>query len=166
MKSTIKIDYDRTKNLSPVIKIIIPKSAGHSEAAQLLSPTPGFLETTDEDVKDKLLRDFLQLPCMAVPNSFFEVKTHFPIQDDLELTTIGPIEEDNLFSRFRWALIHRLVPSQSINILCARRDANNPVQVSDLAGSHSYECGEDSWNKINEFFNWVDKQEYAPTERD
>lgn len=158
MKSTIKIDYERTKSLAPVIKIIIPKSAGHSEATREL--TPGFLQDPDEDVKDKLLRDFLQLPCMAVPNSFFEVKTHFPIQGDLELTTIGPIEEENLFSRFRWALIHRFVPRSSIAPLDGMRNIKHIRE----SGTRKAELGEGNWNKINEFFDWLDKQEYAPTE--
>lgn len=153
MKSTIKIDYERSKNLTPVIKIIIPKPDS------LIGETTGYFETIDEDVKDGLIRSFLHSPCMAVPNSFFEVKTHYPIHGDLELTTIGAISEDNLFSRFRWALIHRFVPTSSIAQLAALKD-----QKGD--GVRKAEQGEDKWHRINEFFDWLDKQAYAPTEEE
>lgn len=156
MKSTIKIDYERTMDLCPVIKIIMPKSAGFSEATQEL--TPGFNETTDEDVKDKLLRDFIQLPCMAVPNSFFEISTRFPIRGELELITIAPIMEKNLFSRFRWAILHRLVRTSSISVFAGKGEEKGSL------GARKAHFEEGEWNEINRFFDWLDQQEYAPTE--
>ncbi len=158
MKSTLKIDYDRGQENYSVIKIVIPDKPPHPIKC---GETPGFAEDIDEDVRDKLIQDLLHTPCWSQPNHFFEVKTTFPIESG-RLTTIGAILEDRLFYTFRHAIINRIVPYDTI--IATNIEKNKNIANKDpLNGRENYHK-EHLLNKIDEFFDWLDKQEYASFE--
>lgn len=139
MKSTLKIDYERGQENPPVIKIIIPDSE-----SPVKEPTPGYFTkiNDDEDVRDKLLRDFLHSPGYDEPNSFFEVKTSFPVEGH-RLTTIGPIKYDRLFYVFKHAIINTIIPYDDIIHINTEDGLAGSVAVA-------------THQKIKEFFDYID----------
>lgn len=152
MKSTIKIDYERSFERTPVIKIIIPYLEKDNNG------TPGDLD--DDDVRDGLVRDLIQSPCMASPNHFFEVKTTFPIGDHSRLTTIGAIIEGDLMYRFRHAILNRFVSYAEL-VAC------NEIKRTDDFDTNTYPVPlyYDRFVKINDFFDWLDKTERPAWEK-
>lgn len=151
MKSTIKIDYERGKSHTPVIKIIIP------DWEKTPNENPGDLE--DDDPRDGLVRDLLHPPCMAAPSGFFEIKTTFPVGNST-LTTIGAIEEENLLRRFKTAILSRYIPYSSI------------VKSNDILRSDGFNSNidpvpvhYDRYLKIHSFFDWLNQTERPEWEK-
>lgn len=152
MKSTIKIDLESQNSGSmPVIKIVQPIDLPDEN-----SP--------DYDVKDKLISIFLHQPCMVERNFMFELATCFPHPIDnprVNVTTISPIKEENVFYKVRHIILNRLVPYNSIIELnsCGqvalknKKDGKSPMP----------ERG-DLYFKIHEFFDWVEKTGYCSFE--
>jgi hypothetical protein len=136
MKSTIKID---TEQGQPILKIVQP--------IECVNFT---LQNDDYDVRDKLLSEFIQKPSMTDWNGWFRVNTHFthPFENPThQITTIAPVEVSELFTLFKHNILNRLVP---YNTICAINEGKEKSQ-----GKH---------DKIIEFFNWLNEQEWATWE--
>lgn len=153
MKSTLKIDYERGQENLPVIKIVIPDKPPHPFKN---GDTPGYSEDIDEDVRDKLIRDLLHTPLYEQPNSLFEVKTTFPIESG-RLTTIGAVSEEILFYSFRHSILNRIIPYDTLIDFNQDKAPTKTAMELKTGDSENYL----KWKKINEFFDWLDKQEYA-----
>lgn len=138
MKSTIKIDYEGSRKNSAIIKIVVPyeeKNGGE---------TPGFNEDQVEDVRDKLISDFLHTPYQVDKNTLFELKTHYPISGG-HVTTIGPILNESLFYRFRGHVLNTFIPYEDLRALNSGENSEN-VSIE----------SKDNFKRINGFFDWVD----------
>lgn len=136
MKSTVKMTYESSVENNPVIRIVIPESI--------------IIEDDPDDVRDKHVRDFITSPLYSEPNQFFEVKTAFPIESQgVFVTTIGPIKPDQMLFRFRHAILNRFVSYDSIVKL-------NSISGSDRR-SRPAEKGEADYDKIHEFFDYLDE---------
>lgn len=146
MKSTIKIDYDRSHELKPVIKIILPLDLKEGEKCT---------EAHDIDPKDKLVADFLHTPRNIVENYLFEVNQRFFINDGSALlTTISAIPEEVIFTRLKTAITGRLI-SEEDQSECRKYSIHcTPDNIFPVPNNY------DAWSKINEFFEWLDNQPY------
>lgn len=145
MKSTLKIDYSSRSDASiPVIKIIQPNEV--FEDAQ----------SVDYDVRDKLIRDFLVRPGYADRNYWFNLDTCFGNdlkEPTLFISTIAAIKEEDLFRKFRHAILNRFV-SYHTNI-----GINAGATKTQYAEGQPIPAEIYNFNKITEFFDWLDKQE-------
>lgn len=147
MKSTLKIDYSsRSDSSIPVVKII--------------QPADSFNDTTesDFDVRDKLIRDFLVRPGYCDRNYWFNLDTCFGNDHDnptLFISTIAAIKEEDLLEKFKWALLNRYVPYNSLTQLRMPRPEVDPdIETQAIAG-------ENKFYRINEFFDWLISHEQA-----
>lgn len=136
MKSTIKID---TEQGQPILKIVQPIDCVNFT-----------LQNDDYDVRDKLLAEFIQKPSMTDWNGWFRVNTHFthPFENPThQITTIAPVEVDELFNLFKHNILNRLVPYNTIVAINSGQEKSQ--------GKHA---------KIMEFFNWLGEQKCATYE--
>jgi hypothetical protein len=136
MKSTIKID---TEQGQPILKIVQPIDCVNFT-----------LQNDDYDVRDKLLSEFIQKPSMTDWNGWFRVNTHFthPFENPThQITTIAPVEVEELFNLFKHNILNRLVPYNTVIAI-------NSGELKSK-GKHA---------KIIEFFNWLSEQEWATWE--
>ncbi len=131
MKSSIKIDYERSYENDPIIKIVVPKESP-SVSISLITGAD------DEDVRDKLVKDFLHSPMKTDRNTLFEAKTYFST-NDADITTIGAVKYENIMYKLRHIVLNRLVTENDIQLF------NSKVSVPN-----------DTYNKVHEFFDWVD----------
>lgn len=148
MESTLKIDTSsRGIHQVPIIKIVQP--------IKLIEPNP--VEDID-DVKDKLIREFLHTPCMANRNHFFRTDSHFP--HPLEnprvfITTISAVEEGQMFHTFKHAIFERLISYENL-CECIEFDKRSSDQQTNRPAPFDW----DKYLKIKEFFDWVWEQPY------
>lgn len=147
MKSTIKIDYERrNEGGQPVIKIIQPVEAIETDNNE-----------TSDDVRDKLLRDFLKTPCMVDRNYLFELNSHFshPAENpNLNICTISPIPYDNILRTFRNILLNRFIPYNALELFYREKHSDEK--------SNEYTEHYTLWSKINKFFDELDKINITP----
>jgi len=158
MKSTLKIAFQ--SNMSPelpVIKIVQPMGYHYGK----------FDPSDDVDVKDEMLHSFLTQPASLKPYPIFTVKTTFPhpFEGDAThwITTIAPVQEQDVLYKLRHMVINRFVPAESIvtlNLMGEERleeyfsDSNKNIEIP-IERSLNYK-------KIHDFFNWLDTLEYVP----
>lgn len=133
MKSSIKIDYERYEN-DPVIKITIPKSSKTLTQSITHSPT----SNDEEDVRDKLVKDFLHSPMKVERNFLFELKTYFST-DEADIATLGAVKYENIMYKLRHTVLSRLVSYNDIVLFNSALSEPNQV-----------------YKKVHEFFDWVD----------
>jgi hypothetical protein len=135
MKSSIKIDYERSYENNPVIKITIPDYGK---------------ESTDEDIRDKLMKDFLHSPMKMERNTLFELNTYGNLSNStLEVCTISPIKYENVIYKLRHIVLNRLVPYNDIVLFNSKLSEPNGA-----------------YKKVHEFFDWVDKFEKERGEKE
>ncbi len=154
MNSTFKIDYN-SQSGKPVIKIIFQELP----VAEGVATNPGFAHHEDDDVRDKMIREFLKSPLMAEPYELYQKGCSFPIKDGKRLVTIEPVQEENLFYMMRHVLLNRFVPYDD---LVKYNHKEFPV----LTGNPETQKATSFfiWKKINDFFDDIDKTEYASWE--
>lgn len=146
MKSSVKIDYDRSQELKPVIKIILPLDLRDGDKCT---------EAHNIDPRDKLVADFLHTPRNLVENYLFEVNQRWLIDNGSSLlTTISPIPEEEMFFRLKTAIMGRIIGD---NIEAYR--GCESFKESDKTGPCPLNY--DRWLKITEFFEWVKEQPYS-----
>jgi len=152
VKSTIKIDLEsQNSGSTPVIKIIQPVDVLDENSS-------------DFDIRDKLIRDFLHQPSMVERNSLFELATFYPHPMDeprVNITTIAPVKEENVLYKIRHMVLNRLVPYDTIVELnsCGQVAVKNKKK-----GQSPMPLRGDLYFKIHEFFDWVDKEGYCSWE--
>lgn len=164
MKSTLKIvTVPYGNGLKPVIKIVRSTATIHQSDQSIID---------DEDPRDELINQFLKNPCNEGDYDWFKINTSYPVpfgnqNPTHQVTTIAPVEENDLFFRFRHAILGRVVPyedhvkinrgevpdAQSEERL---RTMQRPVDRLDLSL--------EKFKKINEFFNWLDETGYCTWE--
>lgn len=153
MKSTLKIDYlSRSDSSIPVIKIIQPNEVFEDS------------QTVDYDVRDKLIRDFLMRPGYSDRNYWFALDTYFGNdlkEPTLFISTIAAIKEEELFEKFRYAILNRLVPYQSLIELTAPKPAPEERKSIDEHKKNAEKApkGFVEYLKIIEFFEWLETAE-------
>lgn len=133
MKSTIKIDYERSYENEPILKIVTKRTL-----VQKLN-SPNFNE--EEDVRDKLVKDFLHSPMKMERNFMFELKTYFNV-DDEDFATIGPVKYENMLYKIRHIILNRFVEYNDLVIFNSRMAEGNEL-----------------YRKIHSFFDWLDNLE-------
>lgn len=165
MNSTFKVGYN-SQTGKAVCKVIF------EEIKQIIeekSSNPGvspdtFVFHEDEDERDKMVREFLHHPLYSEPYDFYQKGCRIKIPNGKTLVTIEPIDERDLFYRFRHAVLNRFVPYDT---LVALNQENKAIESGDKKSTpgglpiRKYYDGEDLANKINEFFDWLDNTEYA-----
>lgn len=141
MKSTIKVDFNsQHEGAQPVIKIIQPFEVSDQNSTEH--------DVSDIDVRDKLLKDFLHTPCMTDRNSFFRVSScfsHPPVNPNINVITISPIQRAEMFDTFRYAILNRIVPIDTIEDLNSRKGKFESIPP----------YGFEDYVKIHEFFDWL-----------
>lgn len=158
MKSRIKIDYERGAHNHPVIKIITPLK----QKPMRLLESPLSNEDVEEDVQDRLISDLLHSPDQVDPNSFFSIKSKFPLDDGLLLTTIGAIQEVDILYQFRHAILNRYIPYNDIVALNKACDFQFPVvSASGIDKCKSTNYYFNTFKKIHEFFDYLDMTQQA-----
>lgn len=151
MKSTVKIDYAGSGfGGTPVIKITRP-----IEAIELS-------EFEDEDVRDRLVNDFLHTPGMVERNTLFTARTYGSPGGNakIDVTTIGAVDLSGQFYLFRHSILNRLVPYESIIRL---NKAAHEVDGDKTIANQMPERGE-VYFKIKEFFDYIYKLEWVKSE--
>lgn len=124
MKSTIKIDYERSLDNNPVIKITTPKEPS-------------------EDIRDKLIQDFLHSPMHMERNYLFELGTYGNLSElPFNACTISPVKYENTLYKLRHIVLNRLVSENDIVLFNSALSEPN-----------------DTYKKVHEFFDWVDERE-------
>lgn len=150
MESTLKIDYQsRGKHFAPIIKIVQPiRMSGQPSDEEF------------DDPKDKLISNFLHTPCILKGNFIFEVHSRDQHPSDnprVIITTISAIEEDNLFRRLKSYIMDRIISWEDINA-CHELQQTKPDSNYDHI--QNVPLGFDKYQKIEEFFAWLSKQDY------
>lgn len=130
MESTLKISRSGS---SPAIKIIQPSSVLNLQ------------ESDDYDERDMLLKEFLHAPMMVYETDWFILNTNFTASNGHKITTIVPVDQRELFYKFRHAILNRLVPYETI-VAINRQEA--------------FAKPDSPYAKIMEFFDWADKQDW------
>lgn len=156
MESTLKIDYSgRGVHGIPVIKIIQPVHLVESTNNEAI-----------EDVRDRLIAEFLHTPSMVNRNHFFRLDTYGPLPTGKEnikpiaVTTISAIEEGQMFHTFKHAILDRLISYD--NLVEINEFKNSIVINPEQSGNHGpVPSGYDKYLKIQEFFDWLWDQPYA-----
>lgn len=153
MESTLKIDYSgRGVHGIPVIKIVQPLYLVESTNNEAI-----------EDVRDRLISEFLHTPCMVHRNHFFRLDTYGgPIptgkQNDkkISVTTISAIEEGQMFHTFKHAILDRLISYDNlVEINEFERSSSN------INGFGKTPLDYDKYLQIKQFFDWLWDQPYA-----
>lgn len=143
MKSTIKIDYERSFGNNPVIKITTPRYGK---------------ESPEEDIRDKLIKDFLHSPMEMERNYLFELGTYGNLSElPYDMCTISPVKYENILYKLRHIVLNRFVPENYIVIF------NSDIQAKDadiVTSTHK-----DVYKKIHSFFDWLDEMEKARWEK-
>lgn len=138
MKSSIKIDYERSHEAIPVIKIIVPTISSHFDVGE------------GEDVRDKLIRDFLHSPLKAERNYLFGLSSCYSSADNTcEITAISPIKYEDILYRLRHIVLNRLVSEEDV------------TQFNQKLSEPSKE-----YKKVHEFFDWVNKTQQEKYEKE
>lgn len=126
MKSTIKIDYERGFDNSPVIKITTPRT-----------------KEISEDIRDKLIQDFLHSPMRSERNYLFELGTYGNLNEmPFDACTISPVKYENVMYKLRHIVLNRLVSESDVQLFNSKLSEPN-----------------DAYKKVHEFFDWVDQLE-------
>lgn len=139
MKSTIKIDYTSSSfGGTPIIKILRP-----NDVIELQEFVDG-----DYDVRDKLINDFLQAPHKVEPYNLFCIHTCGTLEKsgNNHVTTIRPLLVEEQFKTFKYNIINRLVPYDTI--MSINRQETDPNDVT-------------KYKKVNDFFDWLNTQDWA-----
>ena len=151
MKSTVKIDLlSREDNSTPAIKIIQPIDQ------PLSGQNYGVINVQDDDldVRDKLVRDFLNRPGYAKRNNLFRIAGYYPNnkpQPTAHITFIEPIRHEDLGAVVRQAILERMVASDFLEAVDMPQDTPNDIDDFTIYQRETYK-------KINEFFDWVNKE--------
>lgn len=155
MKSTLKIAFQSNMRPElPVIKIVQPIDQKNGK----------FDPSEDNDVKDELLHAFLTKPASKDYYPFFTVKSSFPHPSENPthwITTIQPVQVQDVLYKIRHMVLNRFVHSDSIvsmNGMIENEYHSNEIP-NDLVLENG---GVENYKKIHEFFNWIDTLNYAP----
>lgn len=100
---------------------------------------------------------------MADRNYWFQLSTYFPVpfegETKLNISTIAPVAERDILYRFRHAILNRYVPYDTIlklNTLKIEKGTQSLKMSYEGASIRKAEIGEDVYNKIHAFFDWLD----------
>lgn len=149
MESTLKIDFQsRGKHFTPIIKIVQPVSMSGQPSDEVF-----------EDPKDKLISNLLHTPCMIKGNFLFEVhsrETHPTEDPKFVITTISPIEEDNMVRTIRRHILEKLFSDEE-NRECY--EFLNSENYGTLNQELPTPIGFDKYLKTQNFFEWLSKQD-------
>lgn len=143
----------------PVIKIVQPIEQYEGK----------FDPSEDIDPRDEMLYAFLTPPATIGNYGMFVVKQTFnhPFGENVAsthwITTIGPVPENQVLYKLRHMVLNRFVPYDTIVTL----NSMNPERLLEYFAPHPdkneiYFDGAEKYQKIHEFFNWIDTLEYAP----
>lgn len=157
MESTLKIDYSgRGVHGIPVIKIVQPLHLVESTNNEAI-----------EDVRDRLIAEFLHTPCMAHRNHYFRLDTYNnPIptgkstDKQITVSTISAIEEGQMFHTFKHAILDRLISYDNLVEINQLENSLGDYKDRVKAGKTPAPFGYDTYLKIKEFFDWVYAQNY------
>lgn len=149
MKSTIKIDYSgRGEHGVPVIKIVQPVEVTQSTCNENI-----------DDVRDRLISEFLHTPQMVNRNHVFAIDTCMPHpfgNPTVNVTTISAIQESQIFRFFKNQILDRIVEYETLCKVAEWKHNNvNPIEVEKMPE------GYESYVKIAGFFEWLEKQPYC-----
>jgi hypothetical protein len=168
MDSTFKVGYNSQTGRA-VCKIIFKEITQIKEVKSSNPQTTpdSIVWHEDDDERDKMVREFLHHPLYSEPYEFYQKGSRLSIAGGKTLITIEPIDERDLFYRFRQAALNRFVPYDTLIELNRIKSHVRSGEIdpdehqSLLAGVRKYFPGEDLAHKINDFFDWLDDREYA-----
>lgn len=163
MKSTLKVvTTPYGDGLRPVIKIVRPTAIIHQSDQSIID---------DEDPRDELINQFLKNPSNIDGYGWFNIHTNYPVPFGHDnpthyVTTIGPVDEKDLFFRFRHAILSKIVPYEDL-VAINRGEARSLEQINDemcpdpITRLDTSVCRA---HEINKFFDWLDETGYCSWE--
>lgn len=146
MKSTIKIDYE-SQDMIPIIRITQPF---YREIGSGKTPAPGVNEIyneDDEDVRDKLVRNFLHSSSKVHRYGYFKLDTYYPYTNG-DITTIRPVQD----------LTEEFKDRVRITIENLGKEAFRKIGPG---AAYSYDAVKRDLAKAEEFFEWFKEFDQA-----